>query len=188
MKRFLLLLILAGLVAAGLLLFQRTRLARLQGQMNDAATTIGARYAVIVDEQLLPFAGRTDLTEEQRRLIARIGSATEELRGMDVDALEQRLQGITTLQQLLQTFVGSVPGDHALAQEPAFSALTQAIGERGSVRALLTGFNDLAIRWNAAVRGLAGSVLNRIGSADGARPLPFLRFDGVAEFVPQINL
>lgn len=188
MKRFVLLLSVIVILVAGVLFWQRTRLSRLQGEMSAALTTVETTYGSLVEERVAPLEGRADLTAEQRRLIARIRDAVAAVNAAGDDAMELRMQSVTDLQQLLRSFVGSVPAEQALAQEPAFGALAQAIGERGAVRSSLSAFNDLAIRWNAAVRGLAGSLLERVGIGDTARLVPFLRFDGTAEFVPQINL
>lgn len=178
-------LVLAVAVTGGIVLYEQMVFRRLAAQLQAQADTISAGYQALATENLLPLAQEHDLTPAQERIAERIEETRAELAA--AGTLEQKLQGISTLQVALVSFIKTVTADQTFVKDPLFVHLQKEMGERGDMREHLTAYNTSALRWNNSLQSEVGSLTSRLDGTE-RNLLPYLRFDGEQEFVTIVEI
>lgn len=169
-----------AVIAGATVGYQYWLLQKLSAQASKQTQTIIEGYSTIVSEYIDP---QTEISNDQQAFAERIHAILADL--PKATTLEEKLNGISNLQTELTGFVQATPVEKQ--HDPAMKQLSQEMGERGEIRALLQEYNTTALRWNTTVQGNIGSVAASVGGID-QNALPFLRFDGEQEFVTEVSL
>lgn len=159
---------------------------RMQGALERETAAIADGYAVIIEQHVKPLEASHPLSDAQTKLIRDMDTLSVALTEKKA-SIADTVQAISNLQRALTRFSTSAANSPVIAADPSFAQLQKEIGERGTIRSLLSDYNATAAKWNHGVQSELGSVVSRIGGSDRSI-LPFLRFDGEQEFVPVISL
>lgn len=184
-NKILSLFVLTVLVIGGAVLYERSVIQAIEGDVLLQTDTVATAYIDLAETTFLPLAERYDLTSNQQAIVRRTESAMDELQ--ETAVLMEKLRLITAIQSAMKSFVGSLAAGQAFAEDPAFLLLQREVSDRSSLKTVLDDYNALAARWNNTLQNQVGRLSGRLEGKDHAL-LPYLNEDGRQEFVPIISL
>lgn len=161
---------------------EKSHVASLLAQQTD---NVADAYRAMAEQHVFPSENSTELTQDQRKAAVLVRTMHSKLeQEMSID---EKVTAINELQMALIAYLRHSMFSPSFVDSTATLSLQQALGEQGSVVALLRDYNDSARQWNdlheSAFTRLQGTLLDQNDDM-----LPYLRFDGQKEYITVISI
>lgn len=184
MKKAGILFLLAILLGVSAIVYKHYTLMAINTELELQTDVIAQAYHSLVSENVLPLIQGGTLTQRQQELASKAietQTALQEKATSIIDAVDR----ISAAQKAVTAFAASLGENQS--EDPRVLTLQKETGEDGDVRSLLSSYNTLMLRWNAATQDSLASMTASI-TGNAATMLPYLEFDGEQDYAPEVKL